>query len=252
MYFGGEDQKGARFIELMDCGHVFEVNEMDNWMSYKDEDEEQDQPIVELKCCPKCKTPIRRTFRYADLVKEKLQNIEQVKEKVLQEERKLEEVTEDLLDFVDTLSETYPEIENPSRYYDIEEFEDEEETDQEEEEEDKVVVISKSILDTFKYWLEQRRTLTELNTIQNQLVLLEMICKLKTRVEKYSELEDVASELEVLLGKVVSTFHIPQQQMKDIRDEVTRIGLELKLRHLKGKINESLVRQLKYKFLNIC
>ncbi|XP_031564675.1 NFX1-type zinc finger-containing protein 1-like [Actinia tenebrosa] len=241
LYFGGEDQKGARFIELVDCKHVFEVNGMDNWMSYNDDEEEQDQPI-QLKCCPKCKTPIRRTYRYADLVKEKLHNIERVKKKILQEERKLEEETENLLDFLDTLSDTYPEIRSPARTkdHDIEEFEDEEEREEDLEAEDEVEVNSTSIWDTFKCWLEQRRTLTELNTMQNQLLLLEIICELKAKIEKDFELEDVESELNVLLGKVVSTIHIPHQQIKDVRDEVARIGLELKLRHLKCKIKDSM------------
>ena len=38
---------------------------------------------IQLKSCPRCKTPIRRSLRYGNVIKQQLQNIEEVKKKVI-------------------------------------------------------------------------------------------------------------------------------------------------------------------------
>ena len=81
MFFGTEEEEDARFIELLDCGHVFEVTAMDLWM---DKDSENDE--IKLKKCSKCKTPIRISYRYAEIVKEKLADVERVKRRLNNEE----------------------------------------------------------------------------------------------------------------------------------------------------------------------
>ncbi|EFJ18745.1 hypothetical protein SELMODRAFT_315, partial [Selaginella moellendorffii] len=74
----GESDRSDRFIQLQDCGHLFEVSTLDRWMESDD-----NQSAILLKSCPLCKTPIRRTHRYANIVKAKLQEIEQVKRRVM-------------------------------------------------------------------------------------------------------------------------------------------------------------------------
>ena len=58
-----------------------------------------DMPLdnsIQLKPCPRCKTPIRRSLRYGNVIKQQLQNIEQVKKKVIGHSSELEEAKERL------------------------------------------------------------------------------------------------------------------------------------------------------------
>ncbi|XP_014781926.1 NFX1-type zinc finger-containing protein 1 [Octopus bimaculoides] len=77
IFFGNEDENGARFVQLEDCKHIFEVTGLDNWMEVDLNNSE-----IQLKLCPKCKTPIRRNHRYGNLINKTLQDIEKVKEKL--------------------------------------------------------------------------------------------------------------------------------------------------------------------------
>lgn len=47
IFFGNEDEEGARFLQLMDCDHCFEVGGLDEWMKTNDDTEEKS--IVALK-----------------------------------------------------------------------------------------------------------------------------------------------------------------------------------------------------------
>lgn len=50
MFFGMEEDEDVRFIELLDCGYVFEVIVLDYWMDKDGEIED-----IKLKECLKCK-----------------------------------------------------------------------------------------------------------------------------------------------------------------------------------------------------
>ncbi|XP_062302008.1 NFX1-type zinc finger-containing protein 1, partial [Osmerus eperlanus] len=88
IFFGTEDEPDARFIQLEDCGHVVEFTAMDRLM----EDDGQD---IRLKECPRCRTPVRRNFRYGAKINQCLAEIEKVKEKIngqqsdIQEQKKV-------------------------------------------------------------------------------------------------------------------------------------------------------------------
>jgi len=71
--------RSARFVELVDCGHVFEVSVLDTYMDI----DNAGATAVKLKQCPQCRSPIRRTLRYSNIVKTKLQQIEEVKKRVI-------------------------------------------------------------------------------------------------------------------------------------------------------------------------
>ncbi|NXR22404.1 ZNFX1 protein, partial [Cinclus mexicanus] len=75
IFFGFEDDPDARFVQLEDCGHVFESQGLDHYM-----DEEDD--VVKLKVCPLCQTPIRKNLRYGTSVKRQVEEIERVKQKI--------------------------------------------------------------------------------------------------------------------------------------------------------------------------
>ncbi|CAH1269061.1 ZNFX1 [Branchiostoma lanceolatum] len=72
--FGMEDKDDAQFVQLEDCGHVIEVSGLDQWMDTTDRK-------IQLKTCPKCKTPIRHNLRYGNMIKNTLAMIEKVKKR---------------------------------------------------------------------------------------------------------------------------------------------------------------------------
>ena len=81
IFFGNEDEPDARFIELRDCGHVFEVEGLDTWVETHNEGDPNE---VQFKVCPKCKTPIRKSLRYGNTIKKTLADMEQIKKKQLE------------------------------------------------------------------------------------------------------------------------------------------------------------------------
>lgn len=85
-FFGTEDEPNARFICLEECGHVFEVTAFDRYMGLtpdgNDANADAESEQIQLKTCPKCKQPIRRSGRYKRLVNSTLRDIEVVKQRV--------------------------------------------------------------------------------------------------------------------------------------------------------------------------
>ncbi|NWV46672.1 ZNFX1 protein, partial [Daphoenositta chrysoptera] len=73
IFFGFEDDPDARFVQLEDCGHVFESQGLDHYM-------DEDDDVVKLKVCPLCQTPIRKNLRYGTSVKRQVEEIERVKQ----------------------------------------------------------------------------------------------------------------------------------------------------------------------------
>ncbi|XP_067324423.1 NFX1-type zinc finger-containing protein 1 [Anolis sagrei] len=86
IFFGFEDEPGARFVQLEDCSHVFETQGLDVYMdeeaAKEEEEAEQSAAAVKLKVCPSCRTPIRKNLRYGALVKRSLAEVELVKRKI--------------------------------------------------------------------------------------------------------------------------------------------------------------------------
>ncbi|CAM1296817.1 ZNFX1 (predicted) [Pycnogonum litorale] len=76
--FGNEDEPDARFVQLDDCKHVIEVDAMDAWMDPKSTERDASTAIM-MKACPRCKTVIRRTLRYKNIVNLYLGDVERVK-----------------------------------------------------------------------------------------------------------------------------------------------------------------------------
>ena len=77
-----EDESEAMFIQLRDCLHIFEVSGLDHWMRMEEESEEGPHTI-QMKGCLQCKTPIRRSLRYGNIVKTRAKEIEEVKDACL-------------------------------------------------------------------------------------------------------------------------------------------------------------------------
>ena len=107
IFLGNEDEPDALYIELIDCGHTFEVSNLDYWMEGMEENENS---AIQLKVCPRCKTPIRKSLRYGNIVKKTLADIEKVKELKLNEQKQLREKRWLLERRVLELRKTYPEL----------------------------------------------------------------------------------------------------------------------------------------------
>lgn len=91
IFFGTEDDEHARFVELADCGHFFEVRKLDEWMDQSQETNDGKAIDVQLKRCPRCRTPIRTSLRYGNIIKKILADFELIKRKILlgKEERRI-------------------------------------------------------------------------------------------------------------------------------------------------------------------
>ena len=107
IFLGHEDEPGALYIELVDCGHTFQVDDLDYWMEKMEENE---TAAIQPKVCPKCKTAIRESRRYGNVVKKTLAYIEKVKEKKQEEQRQLQLKRIELEQRVRELATEYPKL----------------------------------------------------------------------------------------------------------------------------------------------
>nr|XP_055068724.1 NFX1-type zinc finger-containing protein 1 isoform X2 [Misgurnus anguillicaudatus] len=83
IFFGSEDEQDAHFVQLEGCKHLFETTGMDRYMSLDaDQEADLDQMAIQLKSCPRCRTPIRRNLRYGTHINRSLAAIEMVKKKI--------------------------------------------------------------------------------------------------------------------------------------------------------------------------
>lgn len=78
IFFGFEDEPDARFVQLEDCSHFFEVQALDRYMN----EQKEDEVAIRLKVCPVCQVPIRKNLRYGASIKQRLEEIEVVKERI--------------------------------------------------------------------------------------------------------------------------------------------------------------------------
>ena len=81
IFFGDEDKEDALFIELQDCSHIIEVKALDNWIKGSHSSSGSNQ--VKFRTCPKCKTPIRKSLRYGNIIKTVLSDVESIKSRQL-------------------------------------------------------------------------------------------------------------------------------------------------------------------------
>ena len=83
IFFGNEDEEDALFIQLQDCGHILEVEGLDQWME-TDPGSNSSSKQVQFKTCPKCKAFIRKSVRYGNKIKQVLSDVEKVKHKQME------------------------------------------------------------------------------------------------------------------------------------------------------------------------
>ena len=212
---------------------MFEVTALDYWMDKDGENED-----IKLKECPRCKTPIRRSYRYADIVKVKLAEVEEVKKRLIEDEEQFQVLKQNLERERRHLVRKYPDIAHKRVF-----------SENSEEQ-----VHNANTYETLRNWLQQRKTMAELTTIKNQMKILKQIYKVREKVktdllrntsygvlnppsacqtvfeQKFlqgaTEIDEKLNYLELELMK----FQISPQRLTDIRDEVICTSLLLKIR----------------------
>lgn len=102
IFFGDEDEPGARFVLMEDCRTrcIIEVNAMDTFMDSNVDERGE----IKLKECPKCKTPIRSTTRYRSIVNRILKDIEKAKGTVLANKGRIRDLEQNIKENLETLS----------------------------------------------------------------------------------------------------------------------------------------------------
>ena len=208
-----------------------------------DKDSENDD--IKLRECPRCKTPVRISYRYADIVKEKLAEVEEVKKRLNEEEERFQDFQNKLARKMSRLVRHYPDIRKRKILSDLSGPHEEHESD----------VKSVSTHQMLSNWLQQRKTMAELNTIKNQLRLLKQIYKVREKVktdlkikkdqptlnqptleQKYDQgAKEVDKKLNLLENDLMK-LQISPQSLTDIRDEVICVGLLLKIRVVQCEI----------------
>ena len=208
IYFGTEDEPDARFVELADCGHVFEVEMMDQWMDQVETTHDGKPVDVQLKLCPKCRVPIRTSLRYGNIIKKILADCERIKQKIVIDagsgERDLE---------VGRLK---------LRLQEIDQFP-----------KDRISMML------------NRKNLTndQINVIDNQISFLSFLQRLKVDIGYFEELpqekkENLESQVEQLRKRVMEfRVRFSEQEREELNEEMCRIQLLIDFRMLKMQLD---------------
>jgi len=215
IFFGTEDKPRARFVELADCGHVFEVEMMDQWM-----DQAQTMPDgksvdvqVILKRCPKCKIPIRSSLRYGNVVKKILRDFEEIKQKLSHDKRRCDQKVERLKSKVEKIDET----------------------DRFPNDQDKI----KRMLD------RENLTDEQINLIDNQIRFLAFLQTLKANIGSFKAdkrsretKKDLENKIGQLRDRVMgSQVQFSYQEREELKEEMFRTKLLIDLRMLKMQLD---------------
>ncbi|KAL3847655.1 hypothetical protein ACJMK2_018556 [Sinanodonta woodiana] len=228
--FGREDEPDARFVQLEDCDHIVEVDALDQWIGSVNDDSTAN--TIQLKVCPTCKTPIRRNLRYGRITNRALNEIEEVKRKVLGSRQRIQEVAKSVKESIKDL----PNTETPES-----------------------VAKVKSLV---KNATSER----QLIALENQISILNSITRL---LKRWEELRDVAFTAEK--QKAINLLHrlhdwtleersiLTQQEISDAKQEIARLESLLLLlmyqrniRVLRKELHPQLRRQMQETERLIC
>ena len=209
-------------MELADCGHVFEVEMMDQWMDQAEAGDDGNAVDVQLKRCPKCSTPIRTSLRYGNIVKKILADFEKIKRKILLGKQQREEAVTRLSLKVLTI-ELFPDDQKK---------------------------IEMSLLRT-------NLTDEQVNVFENQISLLSFLQELKVKIHKGTKAESERSEetqrhhlllqerekeldglVEKLRFRVMRTrARFSDQELEELKEEMYRTQLAVDLKILKMQLD---------------
>ncbi|XP_068677009.1 NFX1-type zinc finger-containing protein 1-like [Montipora foliosa] len=204
IYFGTEDDPDARFVELADCGHVFEVQMMDQWMDQAETTPDEKPIDVQLKLCPKCRVPIRTSLRYGNIIKKILADFERINQKI--------------------------ELDKGSGERDLEVA--------------RLKLRAQEINQFPKYMLNRKNlTDDQINVIDNQISFLSFLQTLKVNIGHFEELpqetkNDLESKVEQLQKRVMEfRVRFSDQEREELTQEMYRTQLLIDFRMLKMQLD---------------
>ena len=183
------------FVELLDCGHVFEVKMLDRYMDETDVESEDDREDVEIKhkLCPTCSVPILFGRRYGNIVKKILADFEAVKRRTF-------------------LSDVASIVQIQSIRKELRQIEG----------------IQKRVLEEIDESVTSGRlTSEEVNTCQNQVTFLKFLGNLTT---KHKITKETNSELHCKINIITSRIMrrrdcFSEQELKEFQEELSRTEL---------------------------
>ena len=208
IYFGTEDEPDARFVELADCGHVFEVEAMDQWMDQAETTHDGKPVVVQFKLCPKCRVPIRTSLRYGNIIKKILADFERIKQKSSLDEASGERDLE-----VSRLKSRLQEI----------------------------GLFPKDRIRIMLNW--KNLTDDQINVIDNQISSLSFLQTLKVDIGYFKELpqetkEDLENKVEQLRKRVMEfRVRFSDQEREELNEEMCRTQLLIDFRLLKMQLD---------------
>uniref|UniRef100_A0A8W8IV13 RZ-type domain-containing protein n=1 Tax=Magallana gigas TaxID=29159 RepID=A0A8W8IV13_MAGGI len=193
IFFGTEDEDDARFVELEDCGHVFEVTGLDHYIDNFGKGDGKDISVKLIEC-PRCKTPIRRNLRYGNDVKKTVLDIENAKRKIIGDRQRIKKMRYEIPDQIRTLS-------------------------------SKNLSDAKTIRKVFDMLFETNVDENTLVAITNQIEFLKAINKIEENWEKKMRNKDKCLEDLKLFRKwiIVPRKYFTEQELADAEDEIVRL-----------------------------
>ncbi|KAG8565493.1 hypothetical protein GDO81_012876 [Engystomops pustulosus] len=218
IFFGFEDDVDACFVQLEDCGHIFETQGMDTYMNGNSDPEEE--VAIKLKVCPKCQTPIRKNLRYGSVVNKTLDEIEKVKKRINGEVGLQNDLSSRLSATLHLMVEIRRNF--PEEYSNL------------------------------KSELENVDTpLRTLSSLENKILFYQKIAKLFTNISKVDDIEknrlkNRLLEMKGWLEKPRSFF--TEQELDDLQTEVTRFSylqdLLVSCKEAKARITPEIRKQI--------
>lgn len=120
------------------------------------ENDSADSQLIQLKTCPRCRTPIRCSLRYGNVIKQQLRDIEKVKKKILFEaDSGLSSKKRLLKGRLTTLSEKF----NAENY--------------------------QHVWETLKQRVDEMKNRLKFPLLENKIMLMERLCLMIEKARKY-------------------------------------------------------------------
>ena len=210
IFFGNEDDPGARFIQLQDCRHVLEVEGLDQWMDLSEHSKEGAVDI-QLKCCPKCKTPVRRSRRYGAFVNRTLADLEKVKNRMIGDTAKIKSAKQNIMKTLEATG-YMSLVWKYSRSFRLEDM-----------------------------WIrvfDENLSLEEATCLHNISNLLLVLCKLRDKSTDVDDSRLVEEIDDVLEWALTSRHRLTEQEQTDMSCETRRLTLRTTAAQLTPLINK--------------
>ena len=182
-------------MELIDCGHVFEVKMLDRYMDKADALDEHDNEDVKIKHkeCPECNTRIVYARRYGNVVKKILADFEAVKRRTF-----LSDIAS--IKQIQMIRQEVREIKG----------------------------IQKEVLEEIDQSITSGRlTSEEVNKCQNQVTFLKFLGNLVTKYKITSETSsELLCKINILTSRIMRRRDcFSEQELKEFQEELSRTKL---------------------------